>query len=193
MRSDRCRAFDLSQEPAAVREAYGASRFGRGCLLARRLVEVGVRFVEVYLQNWDTHEKRVADEAQAMMPAMDQGMAALVADLAERGMLDDTLVVWMGEFGRTPRINRNGGRDHFATAWSSVLLGGGVRGGQVIGRTDATGSSVVDRPISVIDFMCSLCTLLGIDHERQIRTPGGRPIRIVNTGAKPIGELFGST
>ncbi len=191
MRSDRCRAFDLSQEPAATRAAYGESRFGRGCLLARRLVEVGVRFVEVYLQNWDTHEKKSADAALALMPEVDQGTAALVNDLAQRGLLDDTLVVWMGEFGRSPRINRNGGRDHYATAWSSVLMGGGIRGGQVIGKTDASAAKVIDRPIVAIDFMASLCKILGIDYERQINTAGGRPIRIVNTGAKPIDELFG--
>lgn len=190
MRSDRRQAFDLSQEPEAIRAAYGPGRFGQGCLLARRLVEAGVRFVEVYLQNWDTHEKRVADEALALMPAMDRGTAALVNDLAERGMLDDTLVVWMGEFGRTPRINRNGGRDHYAQAWSSVLFGGGIRGGQVIGATDADGAKVVDRPITVVDFMASLCQILGISYEKQIQTAGGRPIRLVNTGGKPIDELF---
>ncbi len=105
-------------------------------------------------------------------------------------MLDDTLVVWMGEFGRTPRINRNGGRDHYAQAWSSVLFGGGIRGGQLIGATDADGAKVVDRPISVVDFMASLCKILGISYEKQIQTAGGRPIRLVNTGGKPIDELF---
>lgn len=191
MRSEHCRAFDLGQESEATREAYGDSRFGRGCLLARRLVEVGVRFAEVYLQNWDTHEQKAADAALELMPQLDQGMSALVADLAQRGMLDDTLIVWMGEFGRTPRINRNGGRDHYATAWSSVLFGGGVKGGQVIGMTDGTGAKVVERPIKAIDFMASLCKLLCIDHEKQINTAGGRPIRIADTGAQPIAELFG--
>jgi len=190
MQSDRCRAFDLSQESAATCEAYGDSRFGRSCLLARRLVEVGVRFVEVYLQNWDTHEKRVADAALEMMPVMDQGMAALISDLSTRGMLDDTLVVWMGEFGRTPRINRNGGRDHYSQAWSTLLAGGGIRGGQVIGRTDSSGARVVDRPISVVEFQASLCKILGIDYERQMNTPAGRPVRLVNTGATPVAELF---
>lgn len=190
MQSDRCRAFDLSQESAATREAYGADRFGEGCLLARRLVDVGVRFVEVYLANWDTHEKRSADAIQERMPAMDQAVATLVTDLADRGMLDDVLIVWMGEFGRTPRINRNGGRDHYATAWSSVLFGGGIRGGQAIGETDDTGTKVVDRPISAINFMASLCKILGIDYQKQFPTPGGRPIRIVDTGAEPLSELF---
>lgn len=190
MRSEHCRAFDLGQESSATRTAYGENRFGRGCLLARRLVEAGVRFVEVYLQNWDTHEKKAADNALQLMPQLDQGMAALVGDLSQRGMLDDTLVVWMGEFGRTPRINRNGGRDHYAKAWTSVLFGGGVRGGQVIGKTDGDGARVVERPIKAIDFMASLCKLLGIDYEKQIQTSGGRPIRLVDTGAKPLEELF---
>ena len=150
-----------------------------------------MRFVEVYLQNWDTHEKASADAALGLMPAVDQGMSALVADLSARGMLDDTLIVWMGEFGRTPRINRNGGRDHYSTAWSTVLAGGGVRGGQTIGQTDAIGGKVIDRPISVTDFMASICKLLDINYERQINTSGGRPIRLVNTGGKPIEELFG--
>jgi len=190
MRSEHCRAFDLANEPESVRAAYGEGRFGRGCLLARRLVEVGVRFVEVYLENWDTHEKKVADAALELMPEVDQGMSALVSDLAERGLLDDTLVVWMGEFGRTPRINRNGGRDHYAKAWTSVLFGGGLRGGQVIGKTDAGGGSVVDRPIKAIDFMATLARGLGIDYTKTVNTTGGRPIRLVDTGARPIDELF---
>lgn len=189
MQSDRRRAFDLSLEPAAAREAYGDSRFGRCCLLARRLIEAEVRFVEVYLQNWDTHEKRAADEVQALLPALDQGMSALVSDLQQRGLLDDTLVVWMGEFGRTPRINNNGGRDHYSTAWTTVLFGGGIRGGQAIGKTDAQGATVTERPVSAKDFMASICKVLRIDAQRQINTPIGRPIRIVESGAKPIDEL----
>jgi hypothetical protein len=191
MRSEHCRAFDLAQEPESVRSAYGEGRFGRGCLLARRLVEVGVRFVEVYLENWDTHEKKSADKALELMPDVDQGMSALVSDLSDRGMLDDTLVVWMGEFGRTPRINRNGGRDHYATAWSSLLMGGGLKGGQVIGKTDAGGARVTDRPINAKNFLATLAEALGIDYTKTINTPGGRPIRLVDTGAEPIAELFG--
>jgi hypothetical protein len=191
MRSDRSQAFDLSLEPAKWREAYGDNYFGRGCLLARRLVEVGVPFVEVYMSNWDTHEKKSADEIHADFPLLDQGMSTLVSDLAERGLLDDTLVIWMGEFGRTPQINRNGGRDHYSKAWSTVLLGGGVRGGQVIGRTDKDGASVVDRPIGVKDFMATVCTLLGINHTKQIQTAVGRPIRIVDTGGEVIKEVVG--
>jgi hypothetical protein len=190
MRSDRTRAFDLSREPAAAREAYGDSRFGQGCLLARRLVEAGVPFVEVYQGNWDSHEKKVADGVKALMPQVDQGMSALLTDLKQRGLLDSTLVIWMGEFGRTPQVNPNGGRDHYARAWSTVLAGGGIKGGRVIGKTDRQGAAVVDRPTSVLDFMATVCRILGINYEKKIDTPAGRPIRIVDRGAKVIEELF---
>src|SRR3954454_15103336 len=142
MRSDKARAFDLSLEPSSSRKPYGESKFGQGCLLARRLVEGGVAFVEVYLPGWDTHEKKVADDALKLMTQVDDGMSALVTDLKDRGLLDSTLVIWMGEFGRTPRLNGNKGRDHWAKAWSTVLVGGGVKGGQVIGKTDRTGAEV---------------------------------------------------
>src|SRR5262245_39644252 len=191
MRSDKAKAFDLSLEPASSRELYGASKFGQGCLLARRLVEAGVAFVEVYLPGWDTHDKRAADNALKLMTQVDDGMSALVGDLKERGLLDDTLVIWMGEFGRTPRINRNSGRDHWAKAWSTVLAGGGIKGGQVIGKTDRTGSTVTERPIGVKDFMASVCEILGIDYTKKINTSDGRPIRIVEVGEKPIKELIG--
>ncbi len=192
MRSANSQAFDISQEPDSVREAYGDHEFGRGCLLARRLVEAGVTFVEVYSANWDTHEQKSADEASALMPHIDRGMAVLIADLADRGMLDDTLVIWMGEFGRTPRINRNGGRDHYAKAWTTVMAGAGIRGGQAVGRTDRTGADVVDRPVSAIDFMASICQALGIDAKKELNTPIGRPVQLVAKDATPIAELFGS-
>jgi hypothetical protein len=191
MQSDRCRAFDLSLESEASRAAYGDNYFGRSCLLARRLVEVGVPFVEVYMSNWDTHEKKSADAIYGDMPKLDQGMARLLADLSDRGMLDSTLVIWMGEFGRSPQVNRGGGRDHYSKAWSTVLAGGGVRGGQVVGRTDARGAAVVDRPISVKDFMATVCRLLDIDYTKQVQTSVGRPIRIVDTGGEPIEEVTG--
>jgi hypothetical protein len=191
MNSERCRAFDLNLEPAAARVKYGDSRFGQGCLLARRLIEVGVPFVEVYLANWDTHEKKSADAITASMPDMDQGMNALLGDLHERGMLDDTLIIWMGEFGRSPRTNNNGGRDHYHRAWTTMLLGGGIKGGQTIGKTDATGSSVVDRQISVYDLMASVCKILGINGAKEINTPIGRPIRLVDKSGVAIEELFG--
>jgi hypothetical protein len=191
MRSEKARAFDLTREPDSWRKRYGESKFGQGCLLARRLVEVGVSFVEVYLQNWDTHDKQSATAARALMPQVDDGLSGLVGDLSERGLLDSTLIIWMGEFGRTPRINNLAGRDHHARAWSTVLVGGGVRGGSVVGKTDAHGATVTDRPISARDFLATVCLLLGIDPTRKIDTPVGRPISIVDTDARPIREVLG--
>jgi hypothetical protein len=191
IRSDKAKALDLSLEPAAAREAYGETGFGRGCLLARRLVEARVPFIEVYLQNWDTHEKAVAEASKGLMAQVDRGMGALIRDLKDRGLFDSTLVVWMGEFGRTPAVNRNGGRDHFSRAWSAVLAGGGVRGGQAIGKTDANGATVTERPISAPDFMATVCRALEIDYAKTVQTPGGRPVRLVEKGATPIAELFG--
>jgi uncharacterized protein (DUF1501 family) len=121
---------------------------------------------------------------------LDTGAAALITDLHERGLLDSTLVIWMGEFGRTPRLNRDAGRDHYSRAWSTVLLGGGIKGGQVVGKTDREAASVVDRPISVRDFMATVCNLLGIDYARKIDTPIGRPIQIVDKGGSPIEEVL---
>jgi uncharacterized protein (DUF1501 family) len=190
MRSDRARAFDLSREPAAAREAYGDSDFGRGCLLARRLVEAGVAFVEVYLSDWDSHFKNVADQTRTLMTQVDCGLSALVGDLHQRGLLDSTLVLWMGEFGRTPTINTHGGRDHYAKAWSSVVWGGGVPGGQAIGRTDARGAEVTDRPVSAIDLMATVCRILGIDYAKEVTTPNGRPIRLVDKGEQLIEQLL---
>jgi uncharacterized protein (DUF1501 family) len=190
IRSEKAKAFDLSKEPAAARDAYGDTGFGRGCLLARRLVEAGVPFVEVYLSNWDTHEKAVAEAAKGLMDQVDRATGTLLRDLKDRGLLDSTLVVWMGEFGRTPRVNRNGGRDHFARAWTTVLAGGGIRGGQAVGKTDRDGASVTDRPVSARDFMATVCRALGIDYAKTIDTPGGRPVQLVEKGAKPVTELF---
>ncbi|GIW79482.1 MAG: hypothetical protein KatS3mg105_1289 [Gemmatales bacterium] len=192
MQSKEGKAFDISQEPASVRAKYGNSRFGDGCLLARRLVEVGVSFVEVTLGGWDTHQDnwtRVKRNCEQVDPAM----SALINDLKDRGMLDDTLVIWMGEFGRTPKINKRGnkpGRDHYPRAWSCVFFGGGIKGGQVIGRTDKEGATVEDRPVSAIDFMATVCQILGIDYNKELTTPRGRPVRIVDKGAMPIEQLF---
>ena len=191
MRSDRRDCFDLSLEPESARSRYGNSDFGRGCLLARRLVEAGVGFVEVYLANWDSHVKAVADKTRDLMTQVDLGMSALISDLNSRGLLESTLVIWMGEFGRTPKINNTGGRDHFSRAWSTAMFGGGIRPGQVIGATDATGNEVKDRPISVTDFMATTCHLLGIDYKKEVDTPAGRPVRIVDKGENLIHELIG--
>ncbi len=192
MKSREARAFDLAQEPAASRAAYGGSRFGDGCLLARRLVEAGVSFVEVTLGGWDTHQNNF-DRVKQLSAQVDPALSALVHDLRQRGLLDSTLVIWMGEFGRTPRINARGakpGRDHYPRAWSTLLVGGGIKGGQVIGKTDREGAAVVERPISALDFMATVCQVLGIDYNKQNQTPIGRPIRIVDKGNKPIRELL---
>ncbi|MBI1832202.1 MAG: DUF1501 domain-containing protein, partial [Planctomycetes bacterium] len=166
MRDTGTQAFDISREPAANRTAYGDNAFGRGCLMARRLVEAGVKFVEVTLGGWDTHQNNFARVRQ-LSEQVDPAMSALVRDLRDRSLLDNTLVIWMGEFGRTPRINQRGaqpGRDHYPRAWSCVLTGGGIRGGQVIGRTDAEAATVVERPVSTFDFMATVCRALGIDY-----------------------------
>jgi hypothetical protein len=195
MRSDKARAFDLFREPEQVRSAYGNFAFGQGCLLARRLIEAGVPFVEVYHAptpgGWDVHTPQRVEEVRTLaFPQLDRAMSTLIADLDARGLLDSTLVVWMGEFGRTPRVNAQGGRDHYGRAWTSVLFGGGVRGGQIIGRTDPTGATVADRPITALDFMATLCTLLGLDpnHHNMV---GDRPVRTVDRGFTPIRELVG--
>ena len=186
--SPRMEAFDLSQESAAMRAAYGDSSFGAGCLLARRLVESGVTFVEVGLGNWDAHAD-VFEKTRQLTDQLDQPMAQLIRDLKQRGMLERTLVIWMGEFGRTPKINSRAGRDHFPRAFNVALAGGGVRGGQVIGKTDAGGNEVVDRPVTVQDLFQSFCKSLRIDSEVENMSPAGRPIRIVD-GGKPVDELF---
>ncbi|MCA9248672.1 MAG: DUF1501 domain-containing protein, partial [Planctomycetales bacterium] len=170
------------------RNAYGRSPFGSGCLLARRLIESGVTFVEVALGNWDTHFDNF-QRTRTLAEQLDRPMAALVSDLKERGLLDSTLLVWMGEFGRTPKINPRGGRDHFPRAFNAVLAGAGVRGGQVIGATDASGSTVVDRPVTVPDLFRSACHALEIDADREFNTPIGRPIKIVD-GGRTVNELF---
>ncbi|HWG47963.1 MAG TPA: DUF1501 domain-containing protein [Gemmataceae bacterium] len=193
MQSKEAKAFDLSLEPSVSRTPYGSGRFADGCLLARRLVETGVSFVEVTLGGWDTHQNNF-DRVKQLSQQVDPAMSALATDLKQRGLLDSTLIVWMGEFGRTPRINARGakpGRDHYPRAWSTVLMGGGVKGGQVIGKTDQEGAAVIERPISALDFMATICGILGIDSNKQNNTPIGRPIRIVDKGAKPIKELLG--
>jgi hypothetical protein len=197
MNSAEKRAFDLSQEPQELRERYGRGSFGQGCLMARRLVEAGVRFVEVLMGDgvgWDTHAANFP-RTRALSLEADAGMAALIEDLRERGLLDSTLVIWMGEFGRSPQITATagGGRNHWARAWSTVLAGGGIRGGQAIGRTDRDGAEVLERPISVPDFLATICAILGIDYKRENRPPGlDRPIPIVDTskGISIITELL---
>jgi hypothetical protein len=184
MNAEQKRAFDLTLEPGADRDRYGRGSFGQGCLMARRLVESGVRFVEVMMGGgvgWDTHRDNFPRTRDLSLET-DVGMSALIDDLKHRGRLDSTLVIWMGEFGRSPQITTGGGRNHWARAWSSVLVGGGIRGGQVIGRTDRHAAEVAERPISVVDFLGTVCTILKIDHTRENRASGvERPIPIVDS------------
>lgn len=186
--SHQMRAFDLSLEPETIRTAYGESEFASGCLLARRLVEAGVTFIEVNCRGWDTHKDNFSKTPQ-LAAQIDQPMAQLITDLKQRGMLDSTLVVWMGEFGRTPRINARGGRDHFPRAFCAALAGGGIRGGQVIGRVNEQGSEVIERPVTVPDLFQTYCQSLQIDAEHENISSSGRPIKIVTEG-QPIAELF---
>ncbi len=190
MRSRAVSAFDLNDEPTFSSSAYGDSYFGQGCLLARRLVDVGVPFVEVYLPDWDTHfDTRVQKNWNVILPQLDRGLSALINDLDMRGMLDTTLVIWMGEFGRTPRVNNRAGRDHYGRAWSTVLFGGGIRAGQVIGRTDAQGANVEAGRVGVGDFFATICQILGIDHTKEV-TVRERPLQLVDRDAKVVSELF---
>jgi uncharacterized protein (DUF1501 family) len=188
MYSSRLRAFDLAEEAQSVRAAYGNNNFGAGCLMARRLVEAGVRYVEVVLDGWDTHKNNF-DRTRELSGVLDPAFATLLDELAARDLLDRTLVVCMGEFGRTPKINENDGRDHYPQAWSAMLAGGGVRGGIVHGATDADGAKVVDKPVGIPDFFATLATLLGLDPQKELRTPVGRPIAITD-GGTPIRELM---
>ncbi len=183
------RAFDLTQEPHALRDRYGRGPFGQGCLLARRLVERGVPFVEVTLGGWDTHDNNF-EQVRSLCGVLDPAWATLMQDLGDRGMLDSTLVVWMGEFGRTPGINPRNGRDHYPAAWSVVLGGGGVQGGQVVGRTSKDGMRVDDRPVQPADLMATICLALGLDPRKQNASNVDRPIRLADPGARPVKEVL---
>ncbi len=187
--SPQMKTFDIEQEPKQVQDLYGTSTFGKGCLLARRLVESGVTFVEVSLGNWDSHQNN-ADQTKRLCGELDQPFAALIQDLKQRGMLDRTLVLWAGEFGRTPRINPNGGRDHYPRAFNVALAGGGVRGGQVIGQTSDSGSDVKDRPVGVTDLFQTVCHALKIDAKKENMSSVGRPIKVVD-GGTVVQEVFG--
>jgi hypothetical protein len=187
------RAFDLSQEPAALRERYGRTTYGQSCLLARRLVETGVRFVTVYFAasigmgrgkgGWDTHNNNFKDLKNRLLPATDQTLSALLEDLDTRGLLAETLVVWMGEFGRSPRIGVNpqfarDGRDHWPQCYTVLLAGGGVRGGLVHGASDKHGAYPAHNPVRPDDLAATMFACLGIDPETEVRDPLGRPLPI---------------
>ena len=189
MNSRYTKALSLSDVPSAERERYGNNSFGQGCLMARRLVEQGVTFVEVALGGWDNHQDIFETLSRRLLPQLDKGMGALVADLAASGLLESTLVVWMGEFGRTPRINQNAGRDHWPRSWSVVLGGAGIQGGQVVGQTDKDGVEIVDRELGVMDLIATMCRAMGIDLATQYTTPRGRPMKIVD-GGQPIAGLI---
>jgi len=183
MRSEHLRAFDLETEPTADRERYGDSDFGRGCLLARRLVEAGVPMVEVTLGGWDTHTDNFT-RTEKLMGELDPAMSALLDDLESRDLHRRTLVLWMGDFGRTPRINGNEGRDHHPRAWSVVLAGGKIRGGVVHGATDETGNEVVKNPVGMADLFATMALQLGLDPTVTESTPTGRPLSLTNQGSQ---------
>jgi uncharacterized protein (DUF1501 family) len=182
-------AFDIGREPAALREQYGMTSLGQCCLLARRMVEAGCRFVSIENGHWDTHRKNTMSLRDLLVPSLDQGVAALLSDLDQRGMLESTLVVVTTEFGRTPRINVMDGRDHWPQAFSIVMAGGGLKTGQVVGATDKIGATVTDRPTTPADMAATVLTVLGIDPGTILYTPQGRPIQMVS-GGRPINELI---
>jgi uncharacterized protein (DUF1501 family) len=189
MTSRQMKAFKAMEEPKEVQEKYGTTGFGRGCLLARRLVEAGVPFVEVDLGGWDMHQGIFPTLADRKLPELDKAMSGLVSDLADRGLLDDTAIIWMGEFSRTPNINGDAGRDHWARSWSVVVGGAGFRRGVVVGETSSDGREVVTEPYSSQDVMASVLKSLGISLETTFTAKNGRPMRIANSG-KVIKELF---
>ena len=187
--SDQLAAFDVQQEPEAIRERYGSSGFGRSCLLARRLVEAGVPFIEVDFGGWDNHQNIFATLRDNRLPTLDQGFSALVEDLVDRGLWENTVVLCMGEFGRTPRINGNGGRDHFARAWSVVAGGGRIEGGRAIGATNEDGTAVEGTSYSAEDLMASVCHAMGISLKTNYTSRSGRPMKIA-AGGNVIQPLF---
>jgi hypothetical protein len=193
------KAFDLRAEPPAVRQRYGPRTIGQCCLLARRLVERGVPFVTVNNPGWDTHNNAYtrlkegytgAKVPVGLIPSLDLALAALIGDLEDRGLLDETLIVVMGEFGRTPKLNVDGGRDHWPRVFSVALAGGGVPGGQVIGASDSVGEGPKDRPVTPADLAATIYTLLGIDPAHTLYTPDSRPVH-VNRDGKALAEIVG--
>lgn len=188
MTSDQMSAFKVSQEDAAVQDRYGRTNFGRGCLMARRLVESGVPFVEVSLGGWDNHQNIFPTLQNNKLPELDRGMSALMEDLAQREMLNDVAVIWMGEFSRTPRINGNTGRDHWARSWSAVVGGAGMNSGIAVGQTNEDGTRVDGTAYSSEDLMATVCRSMGISLETTFTSRSGRPMKIAN-GGRVIKEL----
>jgi uncharacterized protein (DUF1501 family) len=202
MTSEKAReAFDLTKEPLAVRERYGLTRFGQCCLLARRLVERGVRFVTVntFLTvfgeiTWDIHGSKpftsIAGMRDIVAPMYDQGYSALIEDLAQRGLLGNTMVCNLAEFGRTPRINPAGGRDHWPNCWTVYFAGGGVKGGRVVGRSDDIGAYPAERPVTPGEVVATIYKSLGLDLDTHLPGPQGRPFALVDFGVREVQELF---
>jgi uncharacterized protein (DUF1501 family) len=190
-------AFDLSKEPDKMRDRYGRDSVGQSALLARRLVESGARFVTAagfHSNSWDTHAKNDEGHRDRLCPPLDRALAVLIDDLHERGLLESTIVLAMGEFGRTPFVNPDRGRDHYPSCWSLVLGGGGIKGGQVVGSSDETGSNVTSRTTCMGDVFATIYKAFGIDWTKEYDTPIGRPIKIANSlddgTAEPIRELL---
>jgi hypothetical protein len=188
-------AFDLEREPDRVRQAYGAHLCGQSVLLARRLTEAGVPVVTVYCANsepthvqWDTHGKNFETLKKELMPPLDQASSALLTDLAERGRLDETLIVWLTEFGRTPLISGNAGREHHPFCYSLALAGGGIQGGRVYGASDRIAARPKDRPVTPAEFSATMLAALGINPRTEIADPLGRPLRLAD--GEPLRELF---
>lgn len=190
MKSADLSTFDLTKESDKTRDAYGRNNFGQGCLLARRLVENDVRFVEVTLGSWDTHTSNFIRTPQ-LCETLDNGFSALLTDLDERGLLEDTLVVLTSEFGRTPKINKNVGRDHYPQAFSGVMAGGGIVGARRFGKSDETGENVVEDQMSVFDFNATIGYALGLPLDQILYSPTKRPFTVASKGA-PITKLFAS-
>ncbi len=188
MSSEELKAFNIYREPEPVRQAYGDDRFGQGCLLARRLIENDVRFVEVSLGGWDTHQGNFT-RVPERTTILDQALGTLLSDLSDRGLLEETLVVLATEFGRTPRINQNQGRDHYPRAFSCLLAGGGIRGGQVYGSTDETGEDVADGYTEVPGFNATIASALSMPLKQKVVSASRRPFTVANK-AEPIVELF---
>ncbi|AKV00864.1 hypothetical protein AKJ09_07527 [Labilithrix luteola] len=188
MHASALRTFDVSEEPEAVRAAFGDTAFGRGCLTAVRLVGAGVRFVEVALDGWDTHQDNFG-RTKKLMGTLDPAMSALLAELERRSLASNTVVAWMGDFGRTPKINGNDGRDHHPAAWSAVLAGGGIRGGITHGETDADGEKVVKDAVSVPNLLATIATAVGLDPGDTAQSPAGRPISLTDHGV-PVKALL---
>jgi uncharacterized protein (DUF1501 family) len=188
-RAPELHAFDLSRESQQSRDRYGEGGFAQGCLMARRLLEAGVPYVEVGMRGWDTHDD-VFGRVRTLSEELDRGASALIDDLIASGLWSETLLIWLGDFGRTPRINARGGRDHFPRVSSVVLGGGPIRAGEVIGASDLDGAEIAERPVTVPDLFASLAVALGIDAGETHVTPVGRPVTTVDEAGAVVSELF---